>query len=87
MTEPAPDFATPGERVNYDVEQAYRRGVEQGAHWACKMIEDGITVYCVRAWITTRLHPWRVRIIRQRRKSDNTVKAEATPAPKRGFIL
>jgi hypothetical protein len=31
MIEPAPDCALPGERVDYDVEQAYRRGVTQGA--------------------------------------------------------
>jgi hypothetical protein len=85
--DPSPDCALPGERVNYDVEQAYRRGVVQGAHWACALIERGDDVGTVRAWISQRLMPWRLRIKRQRRKTDNTVTAQPAPAPKQGFYM
>ena len=85
--EPANDFAAPGDRVNFDVEQAYRRGVQQGASWACAMIEDGVPHYEVRHWIGNRLFRWRMKIRKQRRKSDNTVLAEPTPAPTPGKIM
>lgn len=87
MIEPAPDCALPGERVDYDVEQAYRRGVTQGAHWACALIERGESAEDVRSWITKRLMPWRLRVRKQRRKTDNTTKAEPAPAMKPRFYM
>ena len=89
MKKPAPanDCAAPGERVNFDVEQAYRRGVQQGAHWALFMVENGEHQYAVRRWVDSRLLRWRMKIKKQRRKSDNTVVAEPTPALKPGFYM
>lgn len=79
MIEPASDCARHGERVSYDVEQAYRRGVQQGAHWACALIERGEHELDVRKWIDRTLWDWRFGLRRKRRKRDNT--AIATPAP------
>jgi hypothetical protein len=53
--------------------------VQQGAHWACALIEHGEHVSDVRKWVDRTLWGWRFGLRRKRRKSDNT--AIATPAP------
>jgi hypothetical protein len=84
---PTSDTAQPEERVSFDVEQAYRRGVHQGAHWACALIERGEHIVDVRKWIDRTLWDWRFGLKRKRRKRDNTAIAIPTPGIRKGTLM
>ena len=68
LNEPRPgiwDAPAPGERVEAQVEKAYRRGFHQGACAAVEAMEDGASLILLNRWLD-RLHTWRLSGLRWR---------------------
>ena len=62
VSEPRPgiwDAPPPGERVEAQVEKAYRRGFHQGASAAVEAMEDGATLILLNRWLG-QLYAWRM---------------------------